>query len=57
MSLNIINQFKNFSLEYEFDPGKIKYKRKSWKQIWYMIILQKLFPNDFTFNPGGSDYV
>lgn len=55
---SIIDQFKNFSLGYEFSiQEQIKYKRNAWKQIWYLKLLEKLFPNDFKFNPGGSDYI
>ena len=55
---DVINQFKRFSLDYDFYTTKrIKYKRKAWKELWYMKVLRFLMPNDFSFNPGGCDYV
>lgn len=60
MITSVIKQFSKFSCgEYEFKtPHKIKHETKGiWKQIWYMKILEVLMPNDFKFNPGGSDYV
>lgn len=56
--IDIINQIRSFSFDYEFENiGRIQYKRNSWEQLWYLKILEGLFPNDFKFDPGGCKYV
>ena len=58
---SIIKQFSTFNIdlyEVKIPNKKINIERTGvWKQIWYMKILEVLMPNDFRFNPGGSDYV